>query len=267
VYKIKNKIYQQFIIMSLQEKKEARRRKILANSEERLKKLNSIKSGNRTGLALSDIIQDDQDKNNADAEITLKLNNQDQTKNVEFEKVLKNENEIIKTETTGIDENEINDELESSNIDNKMDEGDHTVVNSDPKDDVIQNNTNYSNKKYRALIFLVLAWCIYAVVVQGFDIYLAYFIGQRLPKEGLATLFLSAFVAVELQLVLLEVFVIPRSQNEKKSTFVLSLMLCGVPARFIQTIQRLHTCVMNIVTDFSIYLFFIVLLHAMENSI
>ena len=62
-------------------------------------------------------------------------------------------------------------------------------------------STNY-NKRFRMIVFILLAWFIYFVVMQGFDAYLAYIIGRELQKEALGNLFLTGFVAVEIQLIM-----------------------------------------------------------------
>ena len=126
-------------------------------------------------------------------------------------------------------------------------------------------STNY-NKRFRMIVFILLAWFVYLVVKRGFDAYLAYIIGRELPKETLENLFLTAFVAVEIQLVMLHLF-LKQESRPSSSLFVLALKLSGVPQKFIHFCSSVYFCIVSAFTDFCVYLFTIIVLHTLDSKV
>merc|ERR1712224_187592 len=85
-------------------------------------------------------------------------------------------------------------------------------------------------RKYRLIIFVLLAWCIYMVVAKEFDFVLAYLISQKLPNHLLGHLILPAFVAVELQVLMLTLFM-KRSQETQQSKSMIISVITGRSSR------------------------------------
>ena len=126
-------------------------------------------------------------------------------------------------------------------------------------------STNY-NKRFRMIVFILLAWFVYLVVMRGFDAYLAYIIGRELPNKALGNLFLTAFAAVEIQLVMLHLFLIQESRPSS-SLFVLALKLSGVPQKLIHFCSSVYFYIVSTFTDFCVYLFTIIVLHTLDSKV
>ena len=116
------------------------------------------------------------------------------------------------------------------------------------------------------IVFILLAWLVYLVVMRGFDTYVAYIIGRQLPKEALENLFLTAFVAVEIQLVILHLFLMQESRP-LSSLFVLALKLSCVPQKLIHFCSSVYFYIVSTFTDFCVYLFTIIVLHTLDSKV
>ena len=132
----------------------------------------------------------------------------------------------------------------------------------------IEDKPSWFMRKYRLIIFVLLAWCIYMVVAKEFDFVLAYLIGQKLPNHLLGHLILPAFVAVELQVLMLTLFM-KRSQEtqQSKSMIVLALSLVGVPEYILKFVTKMYSSFMSVLMDLCVYIFVIVVLKIMDENV
>ena len=229
-------------------RREERRRKILENSEKRLEKLKMLKRSNH------EVLTENFEETRQDSEYEHK----------EFDsEILTKSNENITTEDerdTRINKNERNEGcLDDEKVTLKKDEV-KEIRSTDPE------KPTWFVKNYRVILFALLAWVVYLVVVKDFDFILAYLIGRKLPKDVLPNLFTTAFVAVELQVLLLELFV-KKATPQSASIYLFVLKFTGIPEKLIHRVQQLIGYLLNALTDLCVYLFVIVLLHVIDTKL
>ena len=79
-------------------------------------------------------------------------------------------------------------------------------------------------------------------------------------------MFLNAFVAVEIQLIMLHLFLMQESKP-LTSLFVLALKFRGVPQKLIVICSRVYFHVVSTFTDLCVYLFTVIVLHTIDSII
>ena len=79
-------------------------------------------------------------------------------------------------------------------------------------------------------------------------------------------MFLNAFVAVEIQLIMLHLFLMQESKL-LTSLFVLALKFRGVPQKLIVICSRVYFYVVSTFTDLCVYLFTVIALHTIDSII
>ncbi|XP_057302205.1 uncharacterized protein LOC130636486 [Hydractinia symbiolongicarpus] len=238
---------------------EARKRKILQNAQKRLEKLESLKRKSK-----------EEEKDDSTTSIDVEICKVDE-KEVDV-----NDDGVIKDDTKKLEENTVEEDSDNAKFKEYLDvdtkdattQEKPNVIGAEPNNevDLEAQKPSWFMRKYRQILFALLAWVVYLVVVKDFDFVLAYIIGQQLPKSVLPKLFLTAFVAVELQ-VLIADFFFGKTQPHSSSTVIIALKLCGVPNSFINFARKMLSCFANILTDFCTYLFVIILVKCIDDSL
>ena len=131
---------------------------------------------------------------------------------------------------------------------------------------------SWLRRKYRFILFVMLAWVLYMVVAKEFHFVFAYLIGQQLPHEMLPVLILTAFVAVEVQVVMLSLLLPPLPQSEQVTSkpaymFVLALSLCGIPRTTLESLMNMVGRFSACLSDFCVYVFVIVTLKVLDEGL
>ena len=264
-------------------RREKRRRRILENSKSRLERFSSLQKDQRHVTEETEVednqpinFQSDAVRNDDDEGIIDKFNdveNIDEKSN--FERTNETLSGTISSESSDIQEKAHNVRISQTKHSEQTDSASNSESyeaihdgNKELSSDTSMNqakSTNY-NKRFRMIVFILLAWFVYLVVMRGFDAYLAYIIGRELPKEALGNLLLTAFVAVEIQLIMLHMFLI-RESKPLYSLLVLALKLSGVPQKLIHICSSVYFYIVSTFTDFCVYLFTIIVLHTLDSKI
>ena len=264
-------------------RREKRRRRILENSQSRLERFSSLQKDKRRVTEetevednhltnfQSDAVRDNYDEGMVDH--CTDIDNIDEKSNFErtnetLSGTILSENSDIqrKADNFGISQTKHSEQRDSTSNNESCEailaRNDESSSNASLNQ---AKSTNY-NKRFRMIVFILLAWFVYLVVKRGFDAYLAHIIGRELPKEALGNLFLTAFVAVEIQLIMLHMFLI-RESKPLSSLFVLALKLSGVPQKLIHFCSSIYFYIVSAFTDFCVYLFTIIILHSLDSKI
>lgn len=242
---------------------EARKRKILQNAQKRLEKLESLKRRSKEE-------EEDDSTTSIGVETCVETCKEDE------KEVHVNDDGVIKDDNKKLEEKTVEEDGDDAKFKEYLDvdtkdattQEKPNVVGVEPNNevDLEAQKPSWFMRKYRLILFSLLAWVVYLVVVKDFDFVLAYIIGQQLPKSVLPKLFLTVFVAVELQ-VLIADFFFGKTQPHSSSTVILALKLFGVPNSFINFARKMLSCFANILTDFCTYLFVIVLVKCIDDSL
>ena len=264
-------------------RREKRRKRILENSKIRLERFSSLQKDNRhvteeteiedshSTSFQSDAVRDDNDKGMIDH--CNDIENIDEKSS--FERTNETLSGATSSESSDIQVKAVSVRISKTKHSEQIDstsnsEGFETIhAESNESSSGASLNqaksTNY-NKRFRMIVFMLLAWFVYLVVMRGFDAYLAYIIGRELPNKALGNLFLTAFAAVEIQLVMLHLFLIQESRPSS-SLFVLALKLSGVPQKLIHFCSSVYFYIVSTFTDFCVYLFTIIVLHTLDSKV
>ena len=265
-------------------RREKRRRRILENSKSRLERFSSLQKDQRHVTEetevednhsidfQSDAVRHDDDEEMIDCckdveNINEKSNFERTNETLSGTILSENSNIQMKADSFGICQTKHWEQRDSTSNNESCEEAilpDNKESNSDSSLNQAKS-TNY-NKRFRMIVFILLAWFVYLVVMRGFDAYLAYIIGRELPKEALGNLFLTGFVAVEIQLIMLHMFLI-RESKPLSSLFVLAVKLSGVPQKLIHFCSSAYFYIVSTFTDFCVYLFTIIVLHTLDSKI
>lgn len=220
---------------------EARRRRILENPSERLKKLQYLSKCEDFSIA----------------DTPSECSNLDQNKTSTTSDIV-DENNFVKTVEPDILENE-NISIESTAATTKTTETDNMNL------DEVVVKPSWLSRKYRLILFLLLGWSMFMVIEKDFDFIFAYIIGQKLPKDVLSYLFITVFIAVESQVTI--AYLVFGKANEEQSAFNLlnmALSFCGLPKGFLVSLGKLFSLFFLIMKDFCVYLFMIVILKTLD---
>ena len=264
-------------------RREKRRRRILEDSKSRLERLSSLQKDqrhiteetevedNHSANFQSDAVRNDDDDGmidpyndieNIDEKSDFERTNETLSGTILSE----NSNIQRKADSFGISQTKHTEQRDSTSNSENSEAilGGNKGSSSDAS--LNQENSANFNKRFRMIVFILLAWFVYLVVMRGFDAYLAYLIGRELPKQALGNLFLTAFVAVEMQLIMLNMFLFGQSKP-LSSLFVLALKLSGVPQKLINFCSSVYFYIVSTFTDFCVYLFTIIVLHTLDSKI
>jgi len=271
---------------------EARRRRVLENPSERLKRLQNLSRMHESSHETVEDLSQEQCHNHKEKSST-EINDQPKINGEVSEKGDHNDrpessyvasvNNCPEDQGGNRDENEsavMNDKSEIV-FDNRVSEKEDSDVSCEEHSDIYSSQHPYEifvegkeskpswiRRKYRLLLFVLLAWSIYMVVVKEFDFVLAFVIGHRLPNDILPILIPTTFIAVEAQVLIVSLF-LPKPPVEKPPSAMLTLALsfCGIPKNVSNLVGRITSLLVHFLTDLSVYVFVIVFLKTLDENI